>query len=98
MRLEPINSPKSPLARLIRDDAPLQSNNLLVLMYGPFQAEMSPGPHQGIRSWILTQMAEHGFPSLVRFGRRDRPSVYRRDEFAPWITPMMDEGTLVSST
>lgn len=40
---------RSPLASLIEQDAPLNSNNTLVLMYDPFQAEMA-ADSQGVAS------------------------------------------------
>ncbi|AGY60394.1 hypothetical protein [Gloeobacter kilaueensis] len=96
IRLEPTQTPKSLLPRLMREDAPLQASNTLVLMFGPHQAELSPSSRQGVRSWILAQIAQNGLPSLVRFGRRDRPSVYRRDEFVVWLTPEGQEASIAS--
>ncbi|MCL6434226.1 MAG: hypothetical protein K6T90_08395 [Leptolyngbyaceae cyanobacterium HOT.MB2.61] len=40
------------LTTLIEQDAPLQSQSGLVLMYGPFQAELLPQERQGVASWI----------------------------------------------
>jgi hypothetical protein len=86
IRLEPTQSPKSPLSRLIRDDLPLPSGTTLVLMFNGSQAEMPSNQNQGIRTWLQAEIALHGLPSLVRFGRRDRPSVFRRDEFVLWLS------------
>ncbi len=80
----------------MREDALLQSSNTLVLMFGQHLAEFPPGSRQGVRSWILAQIEVNGLPSLVRFGRRDRPSVYRRDEFALWLTPEGLEASIAS--
>jgi hypothetical protein len=96
VRLEPTLNPKSLLPRLMREDAPLQSSNTLVMMFGPHQCEMPPNSRQGVRTWIQAQISEHGLPSLVRFGRRDRPSVYRRDEFALWLTAEGQEASIAS--
>jgi hypothetical protein len=85
MRFEPTQNPKSHLPRLLREDAPLQSGNTLVLMFDSTQVEMPNGSRLGIRSWIASQLTLYGLPSLVRFGRRDRPSVFRRDEFVLWM-------------
>jgi hypothetical protein len=54
-------------------------------MFNGTQSEMPSNQSQGIRTWLQAEMALHGLPSLVRFGRRDRPSVYRRDEFVLWL-------------
>ncbi len=82
------------LASLIEQDAPLQSHSGLVLMYGPFQSEMQPTSGLGVASWIRECVHKHGLPSLVRYDYRRRAQVYRRDQFQPWLEPLM---TKVSS-
>ncbi|MBW4522842.1 MAG: hypothetical protein KME16_24660 [Scytolyngbya sp. HA4215-MV1] len=77
------------LTRLIEQDAPLQTHSLLVLMYGPFQAEMAPEAGQGVASWIKDCLRKHGLPSLVRFDYRRRAQVFRRDQFQSWLEPLM---------
>ena len=77
------------LTRLIEQDAPLQTHSLLVLMYGPFQAEMAPEAGQGVASWIKDCLQKHGLPSLVRFDYRRRAQVFRRDQFQPWLAPLL---------
>lgn len=95
IRLEPMQSPKSPLPRLMRDDSSLPPGTTLVLLFDQVQAEMTPSNRQGVRSWMESQIQLHGLPSLLRFGRRDRPSVFRRDEFAPWLHAT-DEASVAS--
>ncbi len=77
------------LTSLIERDAPLQAHSVLVLMYGPFQAEMVPQAGQGVASWLKDCVRQHGIPSLVRFDYRRRAQVYRRDQFQPWLEPLM---------
>lgn len=79
------------LTRLIEQDAPLQTNTVLVFMYGPFQAEMVPGIGQGVASWIKECLRKYGLPSLVRFDYRRRAQVFRRDQFQPWLEPLIVE-------
>ena len=74
---------------LIERDAPLQTNAALVLMYGPFQAEMQADRGQGVASWLRECVSKHGIPSLVRFDYRRRAQIFRRDQFESWLEPMM---------
>lgn len=80
------------LTRLIEQDAPLQTNSVLVLMYGPFQAAMAPEAGQGVASWIRECLRKHGLPSLLRFDYRHRAQIFRRDQFQPWIESLIAEG------
>ena len=73
---------------LIERDAPLQTNTALVLMYGPFQAEMQADKGQGVASWLRECVSKHGIPSLVRFDYRRRAQIFRRDQFESWLEPM----------
>jgi hypothetical protein len=50
----------SNLPRLIDMDAPLSSHSTLVLMYGPFQAEMKSEAGQGVATWIKDCLGKHG--------------------------------------
>ena len=77
------------LTSLIERDAPLQAHSMLVLMYGPFQAEMIPEEGQGVASWLKECVRKHGIPSLLRFDYRRRAQVFRRDQFQPWLEPLM---------
>jgi hypothetical protein len=61
-----------------------------VLMYGPFQTEMLPEAGQGVASWIKDCIRKHGLPSLVRFDYRRRAQIFRRDQFQPWLEPLME--------
>jgi hypothetical protein len=79
----------SNLPRLIDMNAPLSSHSTLVLMYGPFQAEMKSEAGQGVATWIKDCLTKHGLPSLVRFDHRHRAQIYRRDEFQSWLEPLM---------
>lgn len=79
----------STLTSLIEQDAPLQSHSGLVLMYGPFQAEMVPEHGQGVASWLRECVRKHGLPSLVRYDYRHRAQVFRRDQFQPWLEPLL---------
>ncbi|MEN9251699.1 MAG: hypothetical protein Q6L58_04610 [Thermostichales cyanobacterium BF3_bins_165] len=73
----------SSLPRLLAENAVLSSKQQLLLMYSNFQADM---PSQTpIATWVQSQLKEHGMPSLLRFGPRHKPQVFRRDEFAPWF-------------
>lgn len=81
---------KISLTKLIEQDAPLQTNSQLVLMYGPFQTEMLPEAGQGVASWIKDCLRKHGLPSLVRFDYRRRAQIFRRDEFQPWLEPLIE--------
>ncbi len=81
---------KTSLAKLIEQDAPLQANSQLLLMYGPFQTEMLPEAGQGVASWIKDCLRKHGLPSLVRFDYRRRAQIFRRDEFQPWLEPLIE--------
>ncbi|HIK13696.1 MAG TPA: hypothetical protein IGS53_00090 [Leptolyngbyaceae cyanobacterium M33_DOE_097] len=77
------------LTSLIEQDAPLRNHTGLVLMYGPFQAEMHPDHGQGVASWLRDCVRKHGIPSLMRFDYRHRVQVFRRDQFQPWIEPLL---------
>ncbi len=81
---------KISLTKLIEQDSPLQTNSQLVLMYGPFQTEMLPEAGQGVASWIKDCLRKHGLPSLVRFDYRRRAQIFRRDEFQPWLEPLIE--------
>ncbi|SRR5579883_1848136 len=81
------------LTNLIERDAPLQAHSVLVLMYGPFQAEMVPEEGQGVASWLRECVRKHGIPSLLRFDYRRRAQVFRRDQFQPWLDPLLTEVT-----
>lgn len=85
-------SPAGYLTKLIERDAPLRSDSLLVLMYGPFQAEMSPETGKGIGSWLKEQVARNGLPSLVRFGSHRRAQVFRLDQLQPMLESLMAKG------
>ena len=88
-RSRPANT-KISLTKLIEQDSPLQTNSQLVLMYGPFQTEMLPEAGQGVASWIKDCLHKHGLPSLVRFDYRRRAQIFRRDEFQPWLEPLIE--------
>lgn len=79
------------LVSLIERDAPLQAHSLLVLMYGPFQAEMVPEAGQGVASWLKECVQKHGIPSLLRFDYRRRAQVFRRDQFQPWLESLVTQ-------
>jgi hypothetical protein len=79
------------LANLIEQDAPLKTHSTLVLMYGPFQAEMGANNSQGVASWLRDCVNKHGLPSLVRFDYRQRAQVFRRDQFQPWLEPFLSQ-------
>ncbi|HEY9655193.1 MAG TPA: hypothetical protein V6C50_06855 [Crinalium sp.] len=79
------------LASLIERDAPLQAHSMLVLMYGPFQAEMVPEDGQGVASWLKECVRKHGIPSLLRFDYRRRAQVFRRDQFQPWLESLVTQ-------
>ncbi|NJP09410.1 MAG: hypothetical protein HC866_07930 [Leptolyngbyaceae cyanobacterium RU_5_1] len=79
------------LTGLIEQDAPLKTDSTLVLMYGPFQAEMVPNNGQGVASWLRECVRKHGLPSLVRFDQRRRAQVFRRDQFQPWLEPLLSK-------
>lgn len=79
------------LNMLIERDAPLHAHSGLVLMYGPFQEEMVPQEGRGVASWIKECVHKHGIPSLVRFDYRRRAQVFRRDQFQPWLEPLMSK-------
>ncbi|WP_421657747.1 hypothetical protein [Leptothermofonsia sp. ETS-13] len=79
------------LTALIEQDAPLQSHSGLVLMYVPFQAELHPQEGQGVASWIQECVRKHGIPSLVRFDYHRRAQVFRRDQFQPWLEPLLSK-------
>lgn len=79
------------LTNLIERDAPLQAHSTLVLMYGPFQAEMIPEEGQGVASWLKECVRKHGIPSLLRFDYRRRAQVFRRDQFQPWLEPLLTQ-------
>ncbi|MBM0742429.1 hypothetical protein JOY44_12515 [Phormidium sp. CLA17] len=81
---------RSPLASLIEQDAPLRSNNTLVLMYDPFQAEMA-ADSQGVASWLRDCIRKHGIPSLIRFDYRQKAQIFRRDQFQSWLEPLLNK-------
>lgn len=81
----PVSSVGEALSRLIRDNAPLKSNNQLLLMYGSFQSEMPADGKTGITTWLKNHIGSYGIPSLIRFGPRSRPRVLRKDEFLRWL-------------
>ncbi|PZV14864.1 MAG: hypothetical protein DCF22_08270 [Leptolyngbya sp.] len=80
----------SPLISLIEQDAPLRSNNTLVLMYDPFQAEMA-SDSQGVASWLRDCIRKHGIPSLIRFDYRQKAQIFRRDQFQSWLEPLLNK-------
>lgn len=77
------------LVKLIEQDAPLQGRTQLVLMYGPFQAEMPATSGQGVATWLKYCLKQHGIPSLLRFDDRRCAQVFRRDQFQPWLESLM---------
>lgn len=83
------SSTSSHLTQLIEQDAPLKTHSGLVLMYGPFQAEMQPEAGQGVASWLTECVRKHGLPSLVRYDYRYRAQIFRRDQFQPWLEPLL---------
>jgi hypothetical protein len=83
-------SPHPSLPRLIEQDALLQTNTQIVLLYGPFQAELLPEAGQGVASWLKDCVRKHGLPSLVRFDYRRKAQIFRRDQFQPWLEPLME--------
>lgn len=88
------DSPRSSstfLVNLIEQDAPLKTHSTLVLMYGPFQAEMAAENGQGVASWLRDCLHKHGLPSLVRFDYRHRAQIFRRDQFQPWLEPFLSK-------
>lgn len=82
---------QSDLTKLIEHDAPLRNHSGLVLMYGPFQAEMQSDHRQGVASWLKECVRKHGIPSLVRYDNRHRAQVFRRDQFQPWLEPLLEK-------
>lgn len=84
-------APKTSLTTLIEQDAPLFTHSQLVLMYGPFQTELAPEAGQGVASWIRDCIRKYGLPSLMRFDYRRRAQIFRRDQFQPWLEPLMDQ-------
>jgi hypothetical protein len=78
------------LVRLIEQDAPLRGRSQLVLMYGPFQAEMPTEAGEGVATWLKSCLSLHGIPSLVRFDDRRAAQVFRRDQFQPWVAHLME--------
>ena len=87
---QPARSPHPSLPRLIEQDAPLQTNTQIVLMYGPFQAELLPEAGQGVASWLKECVRKHGLPSLLRFDYRRKAQIFRRDQFEPWLEPLLE--------
>lgn len=79
------------LTRLIEQDAPLFSHSHLVLMYEFSQAKMAPEANQGVASWIRDCIRQYGLPSLVRFDSHRRAQIFRRDQFQPWLEPLIDQ-------
>jgi hypothetical protein len=86
-------TPYTYLTRLIAEDAPLYSNSHLLLMYGPFQAEMPADSEQGVAAWLKECVQKHGIPSLVRFDQRQRAQVFRRDQFQPWFDEILKQAS-----
>jgi hypothetical protein len=78
------------LVHLIEQDAPLRGRSQLVLMYGPFQAEMTTEAGEGVATWLKSCLSKHGIPSLVRFDDRRAAQVFRRDQFQPWVAHLME--------
>jgi hypothetical protein len=78
------------LVHLIEQDAPLRGRSQLVLMYGPFQAEMTTEAGEGVATWLKACLSKHGIPSLVRFDDRRAAQVFRRDQFQPWVAHLME--------
>jgi hypothetical protein len=76
---------------LIEQDAPLQTNSLLVLMYSSFQTQLEPETKLGVGSWLKERIRTHGLPSLVRFGSRHRAQVFCPDQFKSWLEPLAAE-------
>lgn len=79
------------LVALIEQDAPLQANSLLVLMYSSFQTQLEPETKLGVGSWLKERIRTHGLPSLVRFGSRHRAQVLCQDQFKSWLEPLAAE-------
>ena len=79
------------LSHLIEQNAPLNTHTSLVLMYGPFQAEMGSSNRQGVASWLQECVRKHGLPSLVRFDHRQRAQVFRRDQFQSLLEPLLSQ-------
>jgi len=73
------------LSKLIQENAVLQSRSQLLLMYIDFQTEMPNDGKTGVGTWLRARLKEHGMPSLLRFGPRSCPQVFRRDEFSEWM-------------
>lgn len=90
-RPQQTNPASSDLTNLIERDAPLRNHTGLVLMYGPFQAEMQPQEGKGVASWLKECVRKHGLPSLVRYDYRHRAQVFRRDQFQPWLEPLLSK-------
>ncbi|MGQ9838689.1 MAG: hypothetical protein ACUVRV_12205 [Cyanobacteriota bacterium] len=80
-----VPTPSLSLPKLIQENAVLQSCSQLLLMYSDFQTEMPNDGKTGVGTWLQSRLKEHGMPSLMRFGPRSRPQVFRRDEFSDWI-------------
>lgn len=81
----------SGLPQLIQANAPLQSSSQLLLMYSHFQSEMPADGKTPITTWLRSHIVSHGLPSLIRFGPRSRPRVFRKDEFVQWLpTPVAE--------
>ena len=78
-------TPETQLPRLIEKNAPLQSSSQLLLMYTHFQSEMPADGKTRISTWLKASIGEYGIPSLIRFGPRSRPRVFRKDEFSAWM-------------
>ncbi|MDX2270518.1 MAG: hypothetical protein NW237_01020 [Cyanobacteriota bacterium] len=89
-------APLHPLPKLIQENALLQSRSQLLLMYSSFQTEMPSDGKTGIGTWIKSRLNEHGMPSLIRFGPRTRPQVFRRDEFVTWFRDSTLDSTVKS--
>ncbi|WP_227498576.1 hypothetical protein [Synechococcus sp. PCC 7336] len=79
------------MPKLIEANAPLQSSNQLLLMYSHFQSEMPTDGKTRITNWLQSHIGKYGLPSLIRFGPRSRPRVFRKDEFRNWLPSLATE-------
>jgi len=77
------------LPQLIARNAALDAGNLLVLMYERGQVQMDPNGTIGVGAWLKENIDQYGMPSIIRFGRKDRAMVFRRDEFEAWFAPLV---------
>ncbi|GAB4214540.1 MAG: hypothetical protein OHK0012_12800 [Synechococcales cyanobacterium] len=77
------------LPRLVAENAPLPARQQLLLMYSHFQADMPNDGQTPVATWLQGYVREHGLPSLLRFGPRHKPQVFRKDEFKAWLQPLL---------